>query len=101
MNALVLSVEVGADALALAALRGDHEHAVARRAVLRLGAVAGDPLGLPAGGRDAIAAGVFAPAPRGEPAAPASLGHDRLASGRPARVGINAGPPGPLADRKG
>src|SRR3546814_7302020 len=49
MNALVLSVEVGADELALAALRGDHEHAVARRAVLRLGAVAGDPLGLPAG----------------------------------------------------
>src|SRR3546814_1509659 len=28
MNALVLSVEVGADELALDALRGDHEHAV-------------------------------------------------------------------------
>src|SRR3546814_10947500 len=99
MNALVLSVEVGADELALAALRGDHEHAVARRAVLRLGAVAGDPLGLPAGGRDAIDAGVFAPALRGEPAAAASLEHDRLAVGREARFGIMAGRPGHLARR--
>src|SRR3546814_12145069 len=91
MNALVLSVEGGADELALAALRGDHEHAVARRAVLRLGAVAGDPLGLPAGGRAAIDAGVFAPALRGEPPAAASLEPDRLAVGRAARFGIMAG----------
>src|SRR3546814_17986533 len=71
MNALVLAVQIGADELALAAVRGDHEHAVARRAELRLAAVAGDPLGRPAGCRDALNPGGFAPALRGEPPAPA------------------------------
>src|SRR3546814_4843529 len=82
MNALVLPVQVGADELALAVARGDHEHAVAGGAELRLGAVAGDPLGCSAGGRDAIDAGVFAPTLRGEPAAAAPPEPERLAVGR-------------------